>query len=83
MSVVNGRYNGDHELWNTHMYYNLIISACLTVLGLLNCLLIKKYVWWRDQVCIINTIIICSYMPFYYTYVVDEVFMLCIPMHVF
>ena len=83
MDIVNSRYNGNHDEYNYHMTLNIIISVFLTILGLLNCYLIKKLPWWRSQVSIINTIIILSYLPLYNTYVVDEIFMLSIPMHIF
>ena len=83
MMVVNDRFGGDHDLYNKHMYLNLLITLILTIIGLLNCWMIIKFYWWREIVPIINTIVVCSYVPPFYIYNFDEVVMLCIPMHIF
>ena len=81
LSVVNVRYKGNHQLYNEHLKFNLLITACLTGMGLINCCLIRKYLWWRSQVPIINSIIVCSFIPFFYTYILEEIMTLFIPMH--
>jgi hypothetical protein len=65
------------------MNLNFLVSFILTIVGLINCWLIKRYSWWRDPVPIINTLCIICYLPLFNTYNFDEVFMLIIPMHIF
>jgi hypothetical protein len=65
------------------MNLNFLVSFILTMIGLLNCWLIKRYNWYRDPVPIVNTFVIICYLPLFNTYNFDEVFMLMIPMHIF
>ena len=60
-----------------------MVTLILTLVGLLNAWLIKRYSWYRDPVPIVNTFVVLSYLPLFNTYNFDEVFMFFIPMHIF
>jgi len=83
MNVVNTRFMGNHAEYNHQMNLNFMMAGLCTLVGILNCFLIKRYLYWRAPVGIINTLVICSYLPVWNTYKFDEIFMFFVPMHVF
>ena len=83
MDIVKERYDGDQKAYNREMNLNFLVTLILTIVGLLNAWLIKRYSWYRDPVPIVNTFVVLSYLPLFNTYNFDEIFMFFIPMHIF
>ena len=62
---------------------NLIINFIAIGVGIFNAVMIKKFIWYRTPVALVNTFIAALFLPIFNIYRVDDIFMLSIPMHYF